>query len=250
MSTIVLVTGANRGIGKGLLERYLKLPNHIVIAANRNPNHDSSKELSKLPVAENTKLVVVKLDANIWEDAFDAARTLKGQGIDHLDIVIANAGVSYTYPKVVEAKLEDIEAHMRPNAYGVVALYQATRPLLQKSTREPIFANIGSSAGSVSNPLPFPNAAYGPSKLAAAWYIVKINMEDDWLHSFSLSPGWVRTELGTGGAISFNVDEETQAKYMIGVDESCDGMIKVLAETTKAKHGGKMVLYNGETSDW
>lgn len=35
--TIVLITGANRGLGKGLLKRYLALPNHTVIAANRDP---------------------------------------------------------------------------------------------------------------------------------------------------------------------------------------------------------------------
>lgn len=150
MSTVVLITGANRGLGKGLLERYLNLPNHTVIAANRNPDHPSSKELDNLPKAEGTKLVVVRLDATIWQDAFNAVKEIEAQGIDHLDIVIANAGVAYAFPTVATLKEEDLEAHLRANTYSYVALYQATRDLLGKSTREPVLANMGSTAGSLS----------------------------------------------------------------------------------------------------
>ncbi len=149
MSTVVLITGANRGLGYGLLERYLNLPDHTVVAANRNPDHPTSKGLSKLPTAEGTKLVVVKLDARVWQDAFDAVKTLEFQGINHLDIVIANAGVAYCWPTVAEVKLEDLVAHVEPNAYGVVSLYQAVRPLLQKSTKEPMYSIMGTTAGSL-----------------------------------------------------------------------------------------------------
>jgi NAD(P)-dependent dehydrogenase (short-subunit alcohol dehydrogenase family) len=53
--TVVLITGANRGIGKGLLELYLLKPNHLVIAANRDPEHPTSKALA----------LVVKIDATV-----------------------------------------------------------------------------------------------------------------------------------------------------------------------------------------
>jgi len=250
MSTVVLITGANRGIGLGLLKRYLQLEDHIVIAANRNPDHPTSKELSKLPTAKGTKLVVVKLDARIWQDAFDAVKTFESRGINHLDIVIANAGIVNVYPSVAEVKHEDLIAHMESNAYSVVALYQAVRSLLQKSKKEPIYANMGTTAGSLNSQPPLPNACYGPSNSASAWFSIRINAEDSWLHSFSLGPGWVHTELGDGGAKTFGIDKATQDKLMISVDESCDGMMKVLAETTKAKHGGQLVLYNNETMAW
>ncbi|KAI0382102.1 hypothetical protein F5Y04DRAFT_58128 [Hypomontagnella monticulosa] len=250
MATIVLITGANRGLGKGLLERFLKLPNHTVIAANRNPDHPTSKALFKLPTAEGSKLIVVKVDATVWQDPFDAVESLESQGIDHIDFVIANAGVSYIWPTVADVKLEDMEAHYRTNVYGYVSLFQATRKLLKKSKREPVLANLGSNAGSMSAPLPFPNAAYGPSKGAAGWYTLKIDMEEPWLNSMAVAPGWVHTELGDAGALSFGVDEETKAKLMIGVDQSCDGMMQVLADTTKEKHGGKLIMWNGEHLAW
>ena len=63
--TVVLITGANRGIGKGLLEIYLLKPNHLVIAANRDLEYPTSKALAKLPTADGTSLLLVKIDATV-----------------------------------------------------------------------------------------------------------------------------------------------------------------------------------------
>ncbi|KAJ0336736.1 hypothetical protein COL922a_007575 [Colletotrichum nupharicola] len=243
-STIVLITGANRGLGLGLLQRYLVLPNHIVIAANRTLSNP--KTLESYPKGEGSRLVVVKIDATVEKDAHDTVAELqKDHGIDHLDIVIANAGVSSVWPSVADLKISDLQAHMEPNVYGVVSLFQATRPLLKKSSREPIFTLMGSTAGCLENQPPITNGAYGPSKAAANWFGIRINAEEDWLNAFVLAPGWVQTDLGNAGARYFGLKEAS-----IGVDESCDGMMEVLAKTTKEKHGGKMVLYNGETSGY
>jgi NAD(P)-dependent dehydrogenase (short-subunit alcohol dehydrogenase family) len=146
--TIVLITGANRGIGLGLTKRFLAEDSHTVIAAVRNPAHATAHALQELLTGHDSRLVVVKLDASIEQDAKEAVAELhQKHGIQHLDIVIANAGIGYIYPTVAEVKIADIRAHMEPNVYGVVALYQATRELLRKSAREPIFLPMGSSAG-------------------------------------------------------------------------------------------------------
>jgi norsolorinic acid ketoreductase len=65
MSTVILISSANRGLDKGLLERYLKLTNYTIIAANRNPDHPTSRDLFNLPKAKSTKLIIVKFDACI-----------------------------------------------------------------------------------------------------------------------------------------------------------------------------------------
>jgi len=153
-STIVLISGANRGIGKGLLELYLAKPNHTVIAANRDPENAASKALASLPTGSGSRLIVVKVDASIDTDALAAVNTLTSQGIDHIDIVIANAGVSYIWPKVSDLKIEDLQGHLVPNVFGVVWLYQATLPLLLEA-EQPKFATIGSIAGCLEVSLPF-----------------------------------------------------------------------------------------------
>lgn len=72
-----------------------------------------------------------------------------------------------------------------------------------------------------------------------------MNAEEDWLNAWVLIPGWVQTDLGNAGARGLGLE-----KAYIGVDESCDGMMEVLAAATKEKYGGKMVAYNGNFSGW
>jgi norsolorinic acid ketoreductase len=151
MSTIVFISGANRGLGRGLLQRFLALDDHTIIAGNRNPEHHSSRALVDLPKGKGSKLIIVKLDATLDQDAPNAVEELhRNHGIDHLDIVIANAGVSFAWPTVADANLDDVRAHMGPNVYGGISLYQATRQLMKNSPREPIFAAMGSAAGCIA----------------------------------------------------------------------------------------------------
>jgi norsolorinic acid ketoreductase len=161
-TTIVLISGANRGIGKELLKRYLVRPNYIVIAANRNPEHASSTDLVNIPKAADTQLIIVKVDASDDKDAANSVVELQSQGIDHIDLVIANAGVSYAFGKVSDISLKDVRDHFEPNVYGVLRLYQATIPLLRKS-KSPKWVTMGSIAGSIEvrsfPPFPYFNAS-------------------------------------------------------------------------------------------
>lgn len=146
--TIVLISGANRGIGKALLERYLVRPHHIVVAANRDPEHVSSKDLIKLPKHRDSQLIVVKIDGTSEDDAVHAVKQLEQEGIEHIDMIIANAGVASSFGKVSEINIADIKDTFEPNVYGVLRLYQATLPLLLKS-KAPKWATVGSVAGSI-----------------------------------------------------------------------------------------------------
>ncbi|KAK0758277.1 hypothetical protein N5P37_009579 [Trichoderma harzianum] len=240
--TVVLITGGNRGLGLGLVESFLSQPNHTVISANRDTSHPTSKALADLPKAEGSSLVVLKYDAGVEQDAFDLVKDLKGEhAINHLDIVVANAGISKSYPLVKDVRRVDIQEHIDINAYGVVSLYQATRDLLQQSTKKPIFVTIGSGAGALGRQPPVPNAAYGPSKVLVNWYGVRINAEDEWLNAFVLEPGFVQTDMGNNAAQILGIGEAPTS-----VEESVGGLFKVITTATKETHGGKVVLYTGE----
>ena len=56
-----------------------------------------------------------------------------------------------------------------------------------------------------------------------------------------IQPGWVQTDLGNKGAVLFGVEKAT-----VTVDDSCDGMVKLLDSVTKESHGGKFWEYTGE----
>ncbi|KAJ5946511.1 Short-chain dehydrogenase/reductase SDR [Penicillium verhagenii] len=258
-STIVLVTGANRGIGKGILEIYLKKPNHTVIAATRDPGHPTSQSLAHLPTAEGNKLHVIKIDATSSTDPQDAVQELATKGITRVDILIANAGICLLWPRVSDVKVEDIKQHVDVNIYGFIHLYQAFRGLLKES-KDPKWVTIGSSAGfltvmsrnetlsgvfSLHNFLPMRNAAYAPTKLVQHWYTKAISVEDEWLNAFPIDPGWVQTDIGNRGADSFGTDKPT-----LTVEESAGGVVKVVDIARKETHSGKLFKYDGQEQPW
>ncbi|KAL9121203.1 MAG: hypothetical protein Q9187_002239 [Circinaria calcarea] len=230
--TVVLITGTNRGIGKGLLELYLAKPNHTVIAANRDPNHPTSKVLADLPKAEGTSLLLVKIDATVPTDPADAVKQLASNGIDHLDIIIANAGVAYIWPKVSEVKVEDMQKHTVPNTYGIIWLYQATLPLLKKS-KNPM------------DMIPMQNATYAPTKVVLHWLTKAIHLEEPELIAFPIDPGWVQTDIGNRGAEAFGYE-----KAAITVEQSVTGMIKVIDVAKRETHGGKLWVWDGKQVPW
>lgn len=145
-TTTVLITGANRGIGKGLVETFLARPDHFVVAAVRDPSTAGS--LSEISAAEGSKLLVLKLDATIEADAAEAVKQMSSHGIEYLDLVIANAGVVTIYPTVADLKIDDMLTSLKPNVFGAIWLYQATRHLLNKAAN-PKWVTIGSTAGSI-----------------------------------------------------------------------------------------------------
>ncbi|KAM7185887.1 NAD(P)-binding protein [Rhypophila sp. PSN 637] len=243
--TVILISGANRGIGRGLLSIYLSKPDHIVIAANRDIDHPTSRSLLDLPSGDGSRLIIVPVDATVEADASRAIRKLhEARFIDHIDTVIANAGMATVYPKVSEVKISDLQAHLTTNVLGVVSLYQATLPLLKKSGKGR-WVTIGSSAGWIENQLPLPNAAYAPSKIAAHWLTKRINAEEDDITAFVIHPGWVQTDMGNHGANNFGLD-----KAEVTVEDSVTGVAKVIDASTKESHGGKMWSHEGEQLAW
>lgn len=158
--TVVLVTGANRGIGKGLVQQYLARPNHTVIGTVRDPK--TAAALDELPKGEGSSLVVVKFDVTKQADAQAAVAEVQAKGIEHIDVVIANAGVCYAWPKVSEVTIEDLQGHFVPNVHGLIFTYQATLPLLRKSKNGKwitigscsAWLEVGQLSLSLSAPLP------------------------------------------------------------------------------------------------
>ncbi|KAK3392883.1 hypothetical protein B0H63DRAFT_456765 [Podospora didyma] len=242
----VLITGANRGLGLGLAKRFLEQLDHTVIAAVRNPDHPTSVALADLPKGKRSQLIVVEYDAAVWHEAANTVKELtEAYSINHLDIVIANAGIAKKFPTVKDVEGSDVLEHVEVNVLSKVSLYQATRDLLQKSTGKPIFAMVGAGAGALGRQPPVPNAVYGASYSMVNWYGVRINAEDEWLISIVLDPGWVQTDMGNAAAQGFGLEEAP-----VTLDDSCNGMFRVINAATKEKDGGRVVLHTGEVAAW
>lgn len=129
---------------------YLQKPHHTIIAASRSPS--SYYTLFSLPHHETSSLITISIDSTIPTSASTALQALEKDHpeITHLDVVIANAGISSVWPTVEKLDVEDLKEHMQVNVYGVVWLFQAALPLMRKAMetgKEPKFVTVGSTAG-------------------------------------------------------------------------------------------------------
>ncbi|KAI2613455.1 NAD(P)-binding protein [Hypoxylon sp. NC1633] len=248
-SKTVLISGANRGLGKAILELYLAKPGHTVIAANRNPEHPSSKALYDVPTGPGSRLLMVKIDASVESDASEAVKQLAAQGIDHLDLVIANAGIAKSFPKVSEVRIPDLIDHLTPNVFGAIWLFQATLPLLLKSD-SPTWVTMGSGGARISvrptrELIPLPNATYSPSKVAMHWFTAKMNSEEERLNAFVVNPGFCETDLGVTALKNWGLE-----RSLVQIEESCLKLVQIIDGATKETHGGRFWNYTGEELTW
>lgn len=187
----ILITGVTRGLGLDLLKRYLSRPDHVVIATVRDPKAPAAQALYDLPKGKGSSLIVVKIDSTRREDANDAVKELRSNhGIDHVDLVIANAGMALVLPYLKDLKIDDIAEHMEVNVYGVVRLFQAVLPLLD-AAKAPKWVSMGSSAGSFNDMfvMPHPNSAYGASKIVLHFHTLKMHCEHPNVTALVVHPG-------------------------------------------------------------
>lgn len=212
------------GIGLGFLTQYVGRDNTTVIAALRSVGNqqEALSKFANVKTGTNSTIVCVAIDVLNPSSAAAAMITLeKDFGINSLDLVIANAGISKAYTTTIDTSIQEFRDHWEVNTLGPLVLFQAAWPLLQRAAQpkfvalSTVFATIG-DMGSYQ----FPNVAYGQSKAAANFIIRKIHFENPGLIAFSVHPGWVQTDQGNHGAKSLGLQQAP-----LTIQESISGMI-------------------------
>lgn len=200
---VIVITGANRGIGKGLLATYIARPNTTVIAAVRDVAK-STKDLSSVTVGKDSKLIIVKIDSTVDSDPASAVKELETKhSIIKVDILISNAGLMGPIAPTLQTPAQQVREQLEVNTIGPLNLIQAFFSLLEKSDA-PKFLVLTSSLGSIGDmeSLPVPFFGYGLSKAAVNYLVRKLHFENPKLTSMAFNPGWVQTDMGNGAATS------------------------------------------------
>ncbi len=203
---IVLITGANRGIGLALTKVYLGRGDRVV-ATCRQPG--KAADLQKLKETYRDDLQILRLDVDLGRSATRAAEDM-AEHLPRVDVLINNAGVN---PGRMSEGLQTLEFStvrdaFETNAIGPIRTTRAMLPLLLKSAL-PRVINVSSGAGSISRKAGDAlNYAYAASKAALNMLtrIMATEFKPQGVCIVALTPGWVRTEMG-GTNAELDADE-------------------------------------------
>ena len=163
-----------------------------MVAAVRNPSGKEAQDLKSLPRSEGSQLLLIKIESTSETDAVEAVKSIQSQGVSHLDVVIANAGIFKTeaFLEVAKMKTSDLIEHVDVNVNGPVRLFQATLPLL-RAAKQPKFVVISSAVSTITNAeyVPYTVTSYGASKAALNFLLRRIHIENPHIVAIAFHPG-------------------------------------------------------------
>ncbi|MDO3382255.1 SDR family NAD(P)-dependent oxidoreductase [Gilvimarinus algae] len=177
-NTTVLITGANRGLGKALVSAFLQADVERVYAASRHPDHLDNSDNRVTPV-----LLDVCDPASIQQLA---------ERVTKLDVLINNAGV-LTFGDILSDSEADLDHCLDVNLKGVWRLSRALLPALSSSHNGRI-CNILSLLSLASMP---GLSAYNLSK-AAAWSAtlsLRASLQPRGIQVHGVFPGAIDTDM-------------------------------------------------------
>ncbi|HET9973248.1 MAG TPA: SDR family NAD(P)-dependent oxidoreductase, partial [Streptosporangiaceae bacterium] len=188
MSTVSLVTGGNRGIGREVC-RQLAAQGHDVVLTARSAS--AAREAARAVDAEPLQLDVT--------DPASVAVAVRWVGDRHgrLDVLVNNAAITYdTWQRAADADLAVVREAAETNLYGPWLLVQEFLPLLQASGHARI-VNVSSEAASLAG-MGAGTPAYNASKVAlnALTRMLAAELRGDGILVNAICPGWVATDMG------------------------------------------------------
>jgi len=201
----ILITGANRGIGKALFEAYHKTDEEVLGTAR-------SATASLLPLDVNDPASVTAL-----------AKTLSGRTID---LLICNAGVYLDKGQTLASGYppQMWTDSFATNVTGVFLCIQALLPNLRQSN-SPKIAIISSQMASDER-APGGSLIYRASKAAALnlGRNLAVDLAPEGIAVGIYHPGWVQTDMGGASA-------------SITPDEAAEGLVKRFSVLSPATTG-------------
>jgi NAD(P)-dependent dehydrogenase (short-subunit alcohol dehydrogenase family) len=206
---IVLITGANRGIGLAFAQAALARGARKVYAGVRSPSNFS-----------NRGFVPIKLDVTSDDDVAGAARTC-----NDVTLLINNAGIALFGGLLKAGTSDTARMQFETNVFGILRMTQAFAPVLAKNGGG-AFLNVLSAASWINSGA---LTAYAVSK-AAAWSLtngLRNELRQQGTQVLGLHVGFVDTDLTRGLDV---VKVSPQSVVATALDALEAGASEVLAD--------------------
>lgn len=193
MSKTVMITGANRGIGFALAHA-AATRGDTVLATARNPN--GCDAIARLGAQGNVSSFSVDVTDAARLD--DLAHMLSDRAID---LLVCNAGALIGRSGIEDDSYtpDSFRTVLMTNIAGPFFTVRAFLPMLKKARGKVaiISSAMGSSARAKGNSYLYRASKAGATNLAAN---LAVELEPHGIAVGAYHPGWVRTDMGGGGA--------------------------------------------------
>ncbi|MFT5573049.1 MAG: NAD(P)-dependent dehydrogenase (short-subunit alcohol dehydrogenase family) [Cryomorphaceae bacterium] len=200
----ILITGANRGIGLALSEKF-STNGFKVIATARKP--DEAIELNKLGV----QLEALDISSQASVDTLVAK--LAGQSID---ILLNNAGIGgHSTSNFADLDINKLAVVLDVNSLGALRVTQGLLPNLMLGNRR-VVASISSRMGSIEDNNRGCCYGYRASKTTLNSFNKSLSMEfegDGFIFTV-LHPGWVKTDM-TSDAATYTPKQSSEHLFKV-----------------------------------
>jgi 3-oxoacyl-[acyl-carrier protein] reductase len=240
---VAIITGASKGIGKGIAERYAQ-EGALVVLASRS--EDLLGAIAEKINGSGGRALGLKLDVRDPTSVQEVVRTTVEE-FGRLDIMVNNAGISMVHPSE-DLDPEDWERALQTDLFGVFyGCQSAARQMIAQGTGGSII-NITSVYGLVAAPM---RAAYCASK-AGANMLTKL-LASEWaekgIRVNAIAPGYIRTELVQGvidkGMLPVGAIEKRTPQGRIGEVSDVLAVAVLLAGDESSFMTGSIVTVDG-----
>ena len=241
---VALITGASKGIGKGIGINFSKEGAKVVLASRSMDLLSAVADEINSSGGEALALPVDVRSPEQLQEIVDKTAAEYGR----LDIMVNNAGISMAHPSE-DLSSEDwtraIETDLSGVFYGCQA---AARQMIRQSGSGGCIINITSIYGIVAAPM---RAAYCSSKAAANMLtkVLAIEWAEKNIRVNAIAPGYIRTELVQDvvdrGIMSLETVEKRTPQGRIGEVQDVLGTALYLASDEASFVTGSIVTVDG-----
>ena len=206
----ILITGINKGIGKGLATTYTALGYRVIGTTRLKQQIEGVFKTYQLDVTDNDN--IKQLTNQLIKDAIT------------IDILINNAGIGSDYDDNL-SKEENFELRFKTHLFGTFYFTESILPLINSQGK---IINISSRLASFEEidhkmkyDLSLNKMAYIMSKSSLNMYtkLLANRLHEQEITVLSIHPGWVKTSLS-----------KTNEKAPLTIKESVNGIVKLVEE--------------------
>ena len=226
---VVLITGANRGIGLALVKAYAGRRDRVIACIRATSDRDA---LDAAVAASPKWIEVVEMDVS---NPAAIARTRRRLESEPIDILINNAGIGGPdRQSATDMDFEGLEEALNINAIAPLRVATAFLPNVKAAKGKIITlsSQMGATGASADN------LAYRVSKQAVNRLMrgLATELKPQGVPVLIVHPGWVKTEMGGDGA---QLSPEQSAAQLLKLIDKFD-----IGST------GKFLAWNGKELAW